>query len=123
HVMNKNYDKNKNNVTNANNNNVTVIDGATNNTTNVAVGILPSAVAVNPNTNTIYVTNFTSNTVTVIDGGDSSVASSPSSATITAGQSGTFTLTVTPQGSFTSPISFSCSGLPALAGCAFSPAS
>ena len=47
----------------------------------------------------------------------------PTSKTITAGQSGTFTLTVTPQGSFTSPISFSCSGLPALAGCAFSPAS
>ena len=47
----------------------------------------------------------------------------PSSATVTAGQSGTFTLTVTPQGSFTSPISFSCSGLPALAGCTFSPAS
>ncbi len=44
-------------------------------------------------------------------------------ATITAGQPGTFTLTVTPQGSFTSPISFSCTGLPALATCAFSPAS
>ena len=42
--------------------------------------------------------------------------------TKTAGQSGTFTLTVTPQGSFTNPISFSCSGLPALASCTFNPA-
>jgi DNA-binding beta-propeller fold protein YncE len=47
----------------------------------------------------------------------------PTSKTITAGQSGTFTLTVTPQGSFTNSISFSCSGLPALAGCTFKPAS
>ncbi len=49
--------------------------------------------------------------------------SNPTSATVTAGQSGTFTLTVTPQGSFTSPITFSCSGLPALGGCTFKPAS
>ena len=52
-----------------------------------------------------------------------SFTSNPTTATVTAGQSGTFTLTVTPQGSFTSPISFSCSGLPALAACSFSPAS
>jgi hypothetical protein len=77
-------------------------------------------VAVNPNTNMIYVVT---NNVVVIDGGNFTVGANPSSATVTAGQSGTFTLTVTPQGSFTSPISFSCSGLPALAGCTFSPAS
>ncbi len=47
----------------------------------------------------------------------------PTSTTVTAGQSGTFTQTVTPQGSFTNSISFSCSGLPALAGCTFNPAS
>jgi hypothetical protein len=50
------------------------------------------------------------------------LSSSPSSATLAAGQSSVFTLTVTSQGSFTSPISFSCNGLPALASCAFSPA-
>ena len=36
---------------------MTVIDGATNNTTTVAVGTNPVAVAVNPNTNQIYVVN------------------------------------------------------------------
>ena len=54
---------------------------------------------------------------------DFSFTPNPMSATVTAGQSGTFTLTVTPQGSFTSLITFSCSGLPALAGCTFKPAS
>jgi YVTN family beta-propeller protein len=53
---------------------------------------------------------------------DFALSSTPTSMTKAAGQSGTFTVTVTPQGSFTSPISFSCSGLPALAGCGFSPA-
>jgi hypothetical protein len=44
------------------------------------------------------------------------------SATVTRGQSAVLTVTVTPQGSYTSPISFSCSGLPAVAACSFSPA-
>jgi len=52
---------------------------------------------------------------------DFTLASNPTSTTITAGQPATFTLTATPQGSFTSPISFSCTGLPALANCTFSP--
>jgi YVTN family beta-propeller protein len=117
-------------VANFNSNSVTVIDGATNNTTTVAVGNGPDDVAVNPNTNLIYVVNFgngspQAGSVTVIDGpaADFALTSNPASTTVTAGQSGTFTLTVTPQGSFTSPISFSCTGLPALAGCTFSPAS
>jgi DNA-binding beta-propeller fold protein YncE len=46
--------------------NVTVIDGATNNTTTVAAGTDPGAVAVNPNTNQIYVVNNDSNNVTVL---------------------------------------------------------
>jgi hypothetical protein len=56
-----------------------------------------------------------------INAADFTFSSSPASATVTAGQSGTFTLTVTPQGSFSSPISFSCTGLPTLAACQFSP--
>ena len=44
------------------------------------------------------------------------------STTITPGQSAVLTVKVTPQGSYTSPISFSCSGLPAEAACSFSPA-
>jgi sugar lactone lactonase YvrE len=50
------------------------------------------------------------------------VSSNPPSASVTQGQSAVFTVTVTPQGSYTSPIGFSCSGLPAVAACSFSPA-
>ncbi|MGB8864085.1 MAG: YncE family protein, partial [Candidatus Sulfotelmatobacter sp.] len=112
---------------------VTVIDGATNTTLPVAAGTTPCAelscqlgLAVNPNTNQIYVANPGSANVTVIDGNapwSADFVVLPSRATITAGQSGTITLTVMPLGSFTSPISFSCTGLPALAGCTFTPAS
>ena len=49
------------------------------------------------------------------------LTSNPPSTTVTAGHSGTFTVTVTPQGSFTSPISFTCTWLPTLAACGFSP--
>jgi hypothetical protein len=52
---------------------------------------------------------------------DFALSSAPTNATVAAGQSGTFTLTVTPQGSFTNAISFSCTGLPALAGYTFTP--
>jgi DNA-binding beta-propeller fold protein YncE len=45
---------------------VTVIDGATNNTTTVGVGNLPLAAAVNPTTNQIYVVNYGSSNVTVL---------------------------------------------------------
>lgn|GEM_PF-5292013 len=63
-------------VTNRTSNNVTVIDGATNNITSaVYAGNSPGAVAVNPATNMIYVTNFISNDVTVIDGTTDTVAS------------------------------------------------
>jgi len=47
---------------------VTVIDGATNNTTTVATGSYPKVLAVNPVTNKIYVANQGNRTVTVIDG-------------------------------------------------------
>jgi hypothetical protein len=47
---------------------------------------------------------------------------SQTSATVAPGQSAVLTITVAPQSSFTSPISFSCSGLPAVAACSFSPA-
>jgi YVTN family beta-propeller protein len=55
-------------VPNLYSNNVTVIDGATNTTTTVAVGGGPAVVAVNPVTNKIYVVNEFSSNVTVIDG-------------------------------------------------------
>jgi len=46
---------------------VTVIDGATNGTTNVTVGSSPYAVAVNPVTNKVYVANQSGGNVTVIN--------------------------------------------------------
>jgi N-acetylneuraminic acid mutarotase len=51
-----------------------------------------------------------------------SIAAAPTSLTVTAGQSGTATITVTPANGFDSAVSFSCSGLPAGAKCSFSPA-
>src|ERR1017187_1223405 len=67
---------NKTYVANQDDNTVTVIDGATNNTTTVPVGVYPYAVAVDSATNKIYVANNCGNnpncsdfgTVTVIDG-------------------------------------------------------
>ncbi len=53
---------------------------------------------------------------------DFTLTPNPASMAVASGQPGTFTITVTPQGSFASPITFSCSGLPAMAECSFSPA-
>jgi DNA-binding beta-propeller fold protein YncE len=47
---------------------VTIIDGANNQTSSVAVGNFPDAVAINSSTNDIYVPNSTDNTVSVIGG-------------------------------------------------------
>ncbi|HEY6293096.1 MAG TPA: choice-of-anchor D domain-containing protein [Terriglobia bacterium] len=52
-----------------------------------------------------------------------SLAVSPSSNTISAGQSATYTITVTPGGGFSQSVSLSCGALPAGASCGFSPAS
>ena len=53
-------------------------------------------------------------------GEDFSLAISPASDTVTAGQSATFTMTATPQGGFNLPVTFSCGDLPAGASCSFS---
>ena len=58
-------------------NNVTVIDGATNDTTLVPVSTNPYAVAVNPVTNKVYVANINSNNVTVIDGATNTTTTVP----------------------------------------------
>lgn len=57
---------------------------------------------------------------TTIVGRDFSFGAAPSAATVTAGQSATFNITVTPTGGFADPVTFSC---PALAGitCSFNP--
>jgi hypothetical protein len=55
--------------------------------------------------------------------GDFSLGASPASATIKAGQSATFTITIIPVNGMNSPVTFACSGLPAASSCIFSPAS
>jgi hypothetical protein len=52
---------------------------------------------------------------------DFAVAVAPASLTISSGQPGKTTVTVTPQNGFASAVSFSCSGLPSGASCSFSP--
>lgn len=54
---------------------------------------------------------------------DFQLSVSPPSLTISRGQSGTATFTVTPTNGFNSAVTFSCSGLPAEATCTFSPTS
>ncbi len=50
------------------------------------------------------------------------VSASPASLSITPGQTGTTTLSVTPAGGFAQAVSFACSGLPSEASCTFAPA-
>jgi hypothetical protein len=69
-------------------------------------------------------TNYTASavaTATYTIPPDFSVASSPASLTVTSGQSGTATVSVTPLYGFNSAVSFTCSGLPAGASCSFAP--
>ncbi len=54
---------------------------------------------------------------------DFTVSASPSTATITAGQSANFTLSVTPSGGFSQTVTWSCTGAPAAATCTVSPSS
>ena len=52
---------------------------------------------------------------------DFTLTSAPIRSNVPAGQPGTFTLTLTPQGSFTGAIRLSCGDLPPMAACTFSP--
>jgi hypothetical protein len=54
---------------------------------------------------------------------DFTVAASPSSFSVTGGQSGSTTVAVTPEYGFNAAVSFNCSGLPSGASCSFSPGS
>jgi Bacterial Ig-like domain (group 3) len=71
-------------------------------------------------------TNFTAATsaalAIIVGTPDYSVAASPTSATITTGQTATFVFTVTPVFGFNAPVTFSCGTLPSEASCTFAPA-
>jgi FG-GAP-like repeat len=76
----------------------------------------------------LIVTNVADNTVSVLlntplKSTDFTLAASPARASMAAGTSKKFTLTVTPLDSFVTAITFSCGGLPAHASCTFDPAS
>jgi len=55
--------------------------------------------------------------------GDFSLSTSPTSGTITAGQSAAFTLNVSPSGGFSQTVSLACSGAPQAGTCTISPSS
>lgn len=60
-------------------------------------------------------------TITIVPP-DFSLAANPQTLSLQPGQSGTVTLTLTPQGGYTGSVSLSCAGLPSEATCSFSPA-
>jgi hypothetical protein len=66
----------------------------------------------------------TSNAATiVIAAPDFTVSATPTSGTITPGQTATFTFTISPEGGYAGTVNFSCGTLPSLAACSFSPTS
>ena len=110
---------------------VTFMDG----TTNLGSGTLDntgkvtfqtSALAVGPHNVTAvyagddYFLGSTSPAATV-NVGDYALSVDRTAATVIAGDLATFALTVTPQGGFANPVVLSCSGLPVLSACSFSP--
>jgi uncharacterized protein (TIGR03118 family) len=66
---------------------------------------------------------LTANTAPPPATGDFSIVASPSTATVSVGQSAQLTVTVNSLNGFSAATTFSCSGLPALASCSFSPSS
>ena len=50
------------------------------------------------------------------------ISASPATLSITAGATGTTTISVTPAGGFAQAVTFACSGLPSEATCTFAPA-
>jgi hypothetical protein len=61
--------------------------------------------------------------ITVTAPSDFAITASPTSATITDGQSATTTITITPTGGYSGTVNFSCGVLPSKASCTFSSAS
>src|SRR5882672_1099525 len=60
-------------------------------------------------------------TLQTISPADFSLSSSPTSSTITAGQSATYNLTVTPINGFNQPVALNCTGFPAASTCVITP--
>lgn len=89
-----------------------------------------SASALTAGSNTISVratdgtnTQTANTTITVTSAPDFSMSALPSTATVSPGQSATYTITLTPANGFNSAVSLTCSGAPSNANCTFSPVS
>jgi hypothetical protein len=66
----------------------------------------------------------TSNVVTItIAAPNFTIAATPTSASVTSGQTATFTFTVNPVAGYSGTVKFSCGTLPSMAACAFAPSS
>lgn len=72
---------------------------------------------------TDFSTSASSTVSQTVNAADFTLAATGSPVTVPVGQSGTATITVTPEGLFGSTITFSCSGLPAESNCVFNPPS
>lgn len=72
---------------------------------------------------TDFATSASSTVSQTVNAADFTLAATGSPVTVPVGQSGTATITVTPEGLFGSTITFSCSGLPAESNCVFNPPS
>ena len=70
-------------------------------------------------------TKFTGSTSATLNQSiaDFTITATPTSATIRAGQSATFTITLTPSNGFTGTINLACTGLPLFSACTFTPPS
>lgn len=95
---------------------------------NCAISVTFAPTATGARIGTVTITDDASgspHTVTLTGTGsqDFSLASDPTSKTVTAGQSATFTLSVTPAGGFNQSVSLACTGAPSLSTCTVSPAS
>jgi sugar lactone lactonase YvrE len=83
----------------------------------------PAGLAIDPIGNFFIADSGNNRIRRVVTPPDFAISANPASATIRAGQSATFNFMVTPAGGFNTAVSFSCSGLPALTTCTFTPAS
>jgi len=78
-----------------------------------SVNVMSNQFDPNPNNNSASATT----TVTPLAASDFSLGISPLSASVQAGGTATYTVTVTPSGGFTGNVSFTCGGAPALTNC------
>jgi hypothetical protein len=101
----------------------TLASGKTTFTTNI-LSVGSHAITAAYSGDTIYASSTSGTTIiniTAAAPGDFSIAMSPSSGTVSRGNSITSTLTISPSGGFSQQVSFVCSGLPRNTSCSLSP--